>query len=106
MTETFISDLFAWPFSNAAHNFLTGSIPVKFSDLTELKEMDIRNCSLIGLLPPELSYLGEHMEYLRLSNNGISGPIPSSFGALTNLLALDLGKSLFAGTIEQRTIHH
>ena len=58
----------------------------------ELQTLDVRNSSLVGLLPEELSALHKNLEEVLLSNNGLSGPLPQSWAALSGLRILDLGK--------------
>jgi Leucine Rich Repeat len=77
---------------HSEENALSGSIPANFSSLLELETMDLRNCSLTGTLPPELSDLHENLEVMLLSNNNLTGSVPSSWSALTGLRRLDLGE--------------
>ncbi|KAF8730934.1 hypothetical protein HU200_016808 [Digitaria exilis] len=60
---------------------------------------------LTGTLPGDIQSLSE-LQYLDLSyNNGLHGPLPSSIGALSNLLSLILVGCSFSGEIPQEIGH-
>ncbi|MGV7343410.1 leucine-rich repeat domain-containing protein, partial [Mycobacterium kansasii] len=44
-----------------------------------MSKLDLTNCNLSGSLPPSLLNLTK-LQYLYLSSNKLSGPIPSSYG--------------------------
>ena len=67
------------------HGIITDSVG-------KVLELDLRNNGLVGRLPPEL---GEHLDrlsVLRIGDNALSGPLPSS------LAGLDLQEFDYAGT--------
>ncbi|KAK2431459.1 hypothetical protein P8452_44639 [Trifolium repens] len=84
-------------------NYLTGSIPKGFLYLPQLSLLELQNNYLSGFLPPQeitntnSSKLGE----MNLSNNRLSGSLPSSIGNFPNLQILLLHGNRFSGEIPQ-----
>ncbi|XP_058111840.1 receptor-like protein 7 [Magnolia sinica] len=78
---------------------LLGPIHSSLSKLHFLSELYINGNNLSGPLPSFLVNLCK-LEYLDLSFNSLSGPIPSSYGnKLLNLKVIILGSNLLNGTI-------
>ena len=84
-------------------NDLTGPIPNGLQELTAMQDLDFSfNSRLSGTIPtgwgspnlPNLAYL-----YLRFT--GLSGPIPTGLGTLTNLAELHLAATDWTETIPQ-----
>lgn len=69
---------------------LEGGIPPWIGELSTLLILDLRNSSLDGVLPESLGELGQ-LEQLRLGFNSFEGRIPASLGHLSNLQLLDIG---------------
>ncbi|XP_042481180.1 receptor protein kinase TMK1-like [Macadamia integrifolia] len=55
-------------------NSFTGTIPTNIGDLSSLKELNLNDNQLVGLIPESL--LSLQLETLDLSNNHLMGPIP------------------------------
>jgi len=54
-------------------NGLTGPIPIEFSDLMNVREVDLGNNNLTGTIPGELGNLFDDLEDMILTNNNLSG---------------------------------
>uniref|UniRef100_A0A2P2Q2Y5 Lrr receptor protein kinase n=1 Tax=Rhizophora mucronata TaxID=61149 RepID=A0A2P2Q2Y5_RHIMU len=84
---------------NASRFRLPGSIPPWFGfRLGSLQELDLRSCSVTGLIPASLGNL-TRLSALYLSGNGLAGSIPAALGQLKHLAVLDLSMNLLAGSI-------
>ncbi|KAJ4957185.1 hypothetical protein NE237_013968 [Protea cynaroides] len=60
-------------------NRFTGTIPTNIGDLSNLRDLNLNNNQLVGLIPESLSTLP--LQKLDLSNNMLMGPIPKlNFG--------------------------
>ncbi|KAF2323198.1 hypothetical protein GH714_034068 [Hevea brasiliensis] len=59
---------------NLSNNYLTGSIPVSFSNLRNLESLDLGNNSLNGEIPNELVML-TFLETFNVSYNNFSGRV-------------------------------
>ncbi|CAA0827657.1 Probable LRR receptor-like serine/threonine-protein kinase [Striga hermonthica] len=82
---------------NASNFALPGSIPEWLgSELGALQVLDLRSCSVNGVIPATLGNLSGLVE-LYLSNNNLTGVIPSSIGQLTSLNVLDLSQNMLTG---------
>ena len=84
---------------------LTGRLPPEFSQLTELRKLDLAGWNgdpapngLTGPIPPELGDLTE-LEVLDLRSNYLTGGIPSEFDGLVNLKRLALSFNLLNGNV-------
>ncbi|XP_015062424.1 leucine-rich repeat receptor-like serine/threonine-protein kinase BAM3 [Solanum pennellii] len=104
-------------------NYLSGLIPAGFLYLPELSLVELQNNYISGQLWNEKSSASSKLEGLNLSNNrlsgalpsaignysglknlvltgnGFSGDIPSDIGRLKSILKLDLSRNNFSGTI-------
>ncbi|XP_059636312.1 probable LRR receptor-like serine/threonine-protein kinase At2g16250 [Cornus florida] len=84
---------------NSSGFSLPGSIPDWFGQsLGALRVLDLRSCSITGLIPSTLGMLSS-LSVLNLSQNLLSGSIPSSFSTLRNLTILDLSSNYLSGPI-------
>ena len=63
-----------------------------------VESLNLHNNGLSGPLPTEIGNL-TNLEYLDLSHSGFSGPLPTEIGNLTNLEYLDLTSSGFSGPL-------
>ncbi|KAK8487647.1 hypothetical protein V6N11_061630 [Hibiscus sabdariffa] len=72
---------------------LSGVLPRSLSKLPYLKEMNF----LSGTIPREWATM--KLEFVSLSSNRLSGPVPSYLGNITTLTFLSLDDNLFSGTI-------
>ena len=77
---------------NLAFNNLTGTLPAKLGDLSELEILHLGSNNLTGILPPALGNLS-NLETLNLGFNDIRGSVPASFGSLSNLRSLTLNEN-------------
>ncbi|XWS54918.1 hypothetical protein CRYUN_Cryun10bG0130600 [Craigia yunnanensis] len=84
---------------NASRFLLPGSIPDWFGQrLLTLQVLDLRSCSVTGVIPLSIGNL-TNLTSLYLSDNRLTGQIPSNLGQLLSLLVLDLSKNLLTGSI-------
>ena len=65
-------------------NELTGTIPEKLGDLSNLTSLSLRNNQLTGTIPSALGDLS-NLQYLYLNDNELTGTIPEELGDLSNL---------------------
>ncbi|KAJ1426373.1 Serine/threonine-protein kinase, active site [Sesbania bispinosa] len=83
----------------ACENNLSGDIPNQtFGYLESLIELDLSNNSLSGSIPSEFGNL-KQLSILYLSANNLSGEIPKELGASLELTELVLERNIFNGTI-------
>ncbi|XP_038881425.1 probable inactive receptor kinase At5g10020 [Benincasa hispida] len=92
---------------NLSGNRLTGPIPLQGSSVSELlvkpsdlplEYLDLSNNSLTGGLPSEIDKLAR-LKLLNLAKNELSGPLPDQLNRLSNLEYLDLSNNKFTGEI-------
>lgn len=83
---------------NLFNNQLSGGIPAKIGNLSNLKFLRLHNNKLTGTIPTEIGSLAS-LTMLSLSSNELSGSIPPELGNLTNLTTLSLCSNQFNGSI-------
>ncbi|GMI72905.1 leucine-rich repeat receptor-like kinase with extracellular malectin-like domain 1 [Hibiscus trionum] len=76
---------------------LSGVLPRSLSKLPYLKEIVLFRNFLSGTIPREWATM--KLEFVSLSSNRLSGPVPSYLGNITTLTVLSLEDNLFSGTI-------
>ncbi|GAU16165.1 hypothetical protein TSUD_297950 [Trifolium subterraneum] len=76
-----------------------GTLPNSLSNLTQLSHLDISFNNFTGPMPP--FGMAKKLTHLHLSQNGLSGAIPSSshFEGLQNLVSIDLNNNSISGSI-------
>lgn len=78
---------------------LIGPIPESFGGLQRLRNLDISNNGLSGSLPSQVFEL-KSIEQMELYNNSFSGPLPSfGWSNLTKLRRFDVSMNHLSGTI-------
>ncbi|KAL5077734.1 hypothetical protein RYX36_016718 [Vicia faba] len=81
-------------------NYLTGSIPHGFLYLPNLTLLELQNNYLSGVIPQEKGKnTTSKLEQCNLSNNRLSGSLPTSIGNFPNLQTLQLSGNRFSGQI-------
>ncbi|KAL8096961.1 putative LRR receptor-like serine/threonine-protein kinase At2g16250 [Apium graveolens] len=84
---------------NASRFSLPGSIPEWFGiRLRGLKVLDLRGCSIVGVIPNSLGNLSS-LTALYLSDNGLNGSVPESLSWLEGLSVLDLSRNMLVGSV-------
>ncbi|KAK7276389.1 hypothetical protein RIF29_17528 [Crotalaria pallida] len=84
---------------SANGNYLSGNIPNQtFGSIKGLTNLDLSNNYLTGPIPSEFGNL-KQLSVLYLSGNKLSGEIPMELGACTALTELILQRNLFQGSI-------
>ncbi|CAN4113556.1 unnamed protein product [Withania somnifera] len=80
-------------------NYLSGSIPTGFLYLPELSLVELQNNYISGQLSNEKSSGSSKLEGLNLSNNRLSGALPSAIGNFSGLKNLLIAGNDFSGDI-------
>ncbi|XP_017985484.1 PREDICTED: probable inactive receptor kinase At5g10020 [Theobroma cacao] len=95
---------------NLSGNHFTGPIPLQSSRVNELlvmssypqmESLDLSNNSLTGGLPSEIGNIAR-LKLLSLADNELSGQLPSELSKLSNLEYLDLSGNNFKGKIPDK----
>ncbi|CAN7122222.1 unnamed protein product [Brassica rapa subsp. narinosa] len=80
------------------NNNLNGSVPTSFNRLSRLKRLELQQNNISAELP-DLTSL-KNLNYLDVSDNRISGPVPSSLPG--SLVQISMRNNLFQGTIPKK----
>eukprot|EP00246_Nothoceros_aenigmaticus_P003648 TRINITY_DN14826_c0_g1_i1.p1 TRINITY_DN14826_c0_g1~~TRINITY_DN14826_c0_g1_i1.p1 ORF type:complete len:756 (+),score=85.64 TRINITY_DN14826_c0_g1_i1:320-2587(+) len=84
---------------NLSGQGLTGSIPGQIGDLSQLRVLDLQDNNLNSIVPAAIAKLGQHLQYLYLTRNNLTGPFPDSILQLVNLLDLRIDENNFVGPL-------
>ncbi|KAM5587858.1 hypothetical protein ABKV19_006349 [Rosa sericea] len=76
---------------------LAGVLPPSIAKLPYLTRINIPRNFLSGNIPSE--WASTKLEYMSLSANNLSGPIPAFLGNITTLTYLSLASNMFSGTV-------
>ena len=82
------------------NNGLSGPIPARLGELTDLAVLFLAGNELIGEIPAELGGLS-NVRLLNLSSNSLTGSIPAALGELANLQLLFLGGNPLGGCVPE-----
>jgi len=82
---------------DASHNALSGMLPETFSPNTTTIILDKNKFS--GTMPESWGTMMPLLRNLSLNKNFLTGPIPTTFGNLDNILSIRLQDNLLTGTI-------
>ncbi|KAF5815264.1 putative protein kinase RLK-Pelle-LRR-XI-1 family [Helianthus annuus] len=82
----------------SSSDYLTGSIPARLSNCTNLNWISLSNNKLVGEIPAALGGLS-NLAILKLGNNLFSGRIPGELGDCKSLVWLDLNTNQLSGMI-------
>ncbi|KAL6195529.1 hypothetical protein ACLB2K_031148 [Fragaria x ananassa] len=80
-------------------NHFVGQIPSSFSNFQNLRSMDLSNNELNGTISGETLNLPSLTTILNLSQNFLSGPLPSELGSLERVVTIDLSDNALSGDI-------
>ncbi|KAL4561046.1 hypothetical protein LXL04_033208 [Taraxacum kok-saghyz] len=83
---------------NISGNFFSGSIPPSLINSGRIKFLDLSENYLSGPIPSDTFSTCSSLRVLSLSKNDLQGPIPSSISQCTSLNHLNLSKNRFSGT--------
>lgn len=76
---------------------LAGILPPSLTKLPFIKNIDLTRNYLRGTIPPE--WESTKLEYLSVTVNRLSGPIPKYLGSITTLRYMSLEHNLFSGSV-------
>ncbi len=76
----------------------SAQVGLELLELRSVKDIDLSDNSLTGILPSELGNLAS-LSYLQLVGNVLSGSIPKELGKLTKLIKIDLSSNILNGGI-------
>lgn len=82
-----------------SHNRLTGEIPARLGNLTNLTELSLCCNSLTGEIPPEMGNLTKIDSWFFLGGNRLTGSIPPELGKLLLVRNFILGDNQLSGEI-------
>ena len=80
-------------------NLLAGRIPTQISSMERLILLELSNNALTGPIPSELGNLFDMRDRIDLSYNYLTGQLPSELGNLERLRVLELEHNKLSGTI-------
>lgn len=80
-------------------NNLSGSLPAGLSGLRNLQRMALGNNFLGGSLPDDLISPQTQLQFIVLSHNNFTGPLPDVLWSLSGLLVLDVSGNNFTGQL-------
>ncbi|KAM3700637.1 hypothetical protein ACB098_05G111500 [Castanea mollissima] len=76
---------------------LDGVLPPSLAKLPYLNTIDFTRNYLSGTIPPE--WASTKLEFMSITVNNLSGPIPSYLGNITTLIYMSIESNLFSGTV-------
>ncbi|CUG88915.1 GP46-like surface antigen, putative, partial [Bodo saltans] len=84
---------------SAHYNSITGSLPTEYSALTALTSFSVASNLITGTLPPQYAAWLQ-ISQLNLNGNGLTGPIPTSWGTgMISLRTFSAFNNMLSGTI-------
>jgi hypothetical protein len=86
--------------SSLLHNYLTGGIPEEVGNLINLKKLSITNNMLSGYIPSAIGMcVCVALEYLEMRDNFFQGSIPETLVNLRTIEEIDISKNRLSGNI-------
>ncbi|XP_073120173.1 uncharacterized protein [Henckelia pumila] len=82
----------------AYNPFSPGLLPGELGNLTDLEELWLSDCHLVGSIPESFSKL-RRLRNIDLSNNALAGSLPSFIFELKSLVQMELYSNLFYGNL-------
>ncbi|PIN18797.1 Serine/threonine protein kinase [Handroanthus impetiginosus] len=82
-------------------NKLVGRIPKTYGNLKSLISMDLSDNMLNASIPAELINLPRLSAFLNLSQNQLTGPLPSEIGLLENVAVINISDNRLSGNIPE-----
>nr|CAD1820692.1 unnamed protein product [Ananas comosus var. bracteatus] len=82
-----------------SNNSFGGNVPLSLCESISLRVLDISNNKLSGEIPSCLGMLQGQLVILDMMNNNLSGKVPTSLGKLGALAILDLSNNSLSGEI-------
>jgi len=82
------------------NNFDHGTIPKFLIELTNLRELSLKDSRLTGTIPEYIQYLS-NLQFLDFHDNALSGTIPAGISKLSAMRHLILKQNQLSGTLPQ-----
>ncbi|MCX7736320.1 MAG: hypothetical protein N2319_06370 [Candidatus Kapabacteria bacterium] len=82
-------------------NLMLSTIPDRIGNLTNLEELNLASCGLVGFIPDGIWSLS-NLEKLILENNSLTGNISDDIENLTNIELLDLSYNFLDGVLPDK----
>ncbi|KAL4273421.1 hypothetical protein GQ457_13G019120 [Hibiscus cannabinus] len=80
------------------NSFSPGFIPSQFGNLTNLEQLFLADCNLVGQIPSSLGRL-TRLQNLDLSHNRLTGSIPSSISELKSIEQIEIYENFLSGVL-------
>eukprot|EP00535_Pseudo-nitzschia_heimii_P011278 CAMPEP_0197199406 /NCGR_PEP_ID=MMETSP1423-20130617/33868_1 /TAXON_ID=476441 /ORGANISM="Pseudo-nitzschia heimii, Strain UNC1101" /LENGTH=743 /DNA_ID=CAMNT_0042653263 /DNA_START=97 /DNA_END=2325 /DNA_ORIENTATION=+ len=95
-----LSKLTSLQYFESIENSLTGTVPSELQMLTDMRTFVVAFNQLSGKLPSWMPQTWPNLEFLYLSNNALSGTIPSEFFQFQKLSVLALDDNILTGNTD------
>ncbi|XP_016170600.1 receptor-like protein kinase HSL1 [Arachis ipaensis] len=102
---SFLTNLTTLTFLHLSYNpFLPAPLPSEFGNMTNLQDLSLSGCNLLGPIPASLGKLS-NLRNLELTYNSLQGAIPESLiSGLTSIVFLELYENSLSGSLPRGAV--